>query len=112
MHPRPSWRRPVGRERPRCPPSTRRCLLRALGLAHHWQRLLDAQRVTSVAEIAEAEGIDVTQVRRLLRLALLAPEVVERLVGTPEATLQQVMRGGWSSRWADHMRVFTSSRGA
>jgi len=54
-------------------------LMRALGLAHHWQRLLDEQRAASVAEIAEAEGMDVTQVRRVMRLTLLAPEVVERL---------------------------------
>ena len=32
------------------------------------------------------------QVRRLLGLTLLAPEVVERLVGTPGAALERVMR--------------------
>ena len=36
-------------------------LMHALGLAHHWQRLLDEQRAATVAEIAEAEGMDVTQ---------------------------------------------------
>lgn len=54
-------------------------LMRALGLALHWQRLLDQQRTASVAEFAEAEGMDVTQVRRVMRLTLLGPEVVERL---------------------------------
>ncbi|RCW15798.1 hypothetical protein RSP816_01055, partial [Ralstonia solanacearum] len=47
-------------------------LMRALGLAHYWQRLLDEQRFASVAEIAEAEGIDVSRAYRLLRLTLLA----------------------------------------
>ena len=70
-------------------------LMRALGLAHHWQRLLDEQRAASVAEIAEAEGMDVTQVRRVMRLTLLAPEVVERLVGSPDAVLEKVMRRPW-----------------
>jgi hypothetical protein len=79
-------------------------LLRALGLAYHWQRLLDEQRATSVAQIAEAEGVGGTQVRRLLRLTLLAPEVVERLVGTPGAVLEQVMRRSWPLVWADQMR--------
>ena len=83
-------------------------LLRALGLAHHWQRLLDEQRATSVAQIAEAEGVDVTQVRRLLRLTLLAPEVVECLVGAPGATLEQVMRSAWRSAWRDQTRVFAA----
>ena len=74
-------------------------LMRALGLAHHWQRLLDEQRVASVAEIAEAEGMDVTQVRRVMRLTLLAPEVIERLMGAPEIVLEHVMRRPWSNGW-------------
>ena len=78
-------------------------LLRALGLAHHWQRLLDEGRAASVAQIAEAEGVDVTQVRRLLRLTLLAPEVVEYLVADPQATLEQVMRRPWPLAWADQL---------
>lgn len=70
-------------------------LMRALGLAYHWQRLQDERRPGSVAEIAEAEGIDVTQVRRLMRLTLLAPEVVEHLAGAPGAVLERVMRRPW-----------------
>jgi hypothetical protein len=80
-------------------------LMRALGLAHHWQRLLDEQRAASVAEIAQAEGIDVTQVRRLLRLTLLAPEVLERLTESPTAVLEHVMRQPWPNGWSDQMRV-------
>jgi hypothetical protein len=85
-------------------------LLRALGLAYRWQRLLDEQRATSVAQIAEAEGVDVTQVRRLLRLTLLAPEVVERLVGTPGAALEQVMRRAWPFLWEDQIRRLLHER--
>lgn len=80
-------------------------LLRALGLAYHWQRLLDEQRVGSVAEIAEAEEINVTQVRRLMRLTLLAPAVVEQLVGTSETPLEQLMRCPWPIAWKDQIRV-------
>ena len=80
-------------------------LMRALGLAHHWQRLLDEQRAASVAEIAQDEGMDVTQVRRLLRLALLAPEVLERLTESPEAVLEHVMRRPWPNGWSDQMRA-------
>ena len=80
-------------------------LLRALGLAYHWQRLLDEHRVGSVAEIAEAEEINVTQVRRLMRLALLAPAVVEQLVGASETALEQLMRCPWPTAWQDQIRV-------
>lgn len=82
-------------------------LLRALGLAYHWQRLLDEQRVGSVAEIAEAEEINVTQVRRLMRLTLLAPAVVEQLVDTSETPLEQLMRCPWPTAWKDQIRVLT-----
>jgi hypothetical protein len=53
---------------------------------------LAEQHVGSMAEIAEAEVINVTQVRRLMRLTLLAPAVVEQLVGTSETALEQLMR--------------------
>lgn len=80
-------------------------LLRALGLAYHWQRLLDEQRVGSVAVIAEAEEINVTQVRRLMRLTLLAPVVVEQLVGSSETALEQLMRCPLPTAWKDQIRV-------
>lgn len=83
-------------------------LMRALGLAHHWQRLLDEERAASVAEIAKAEGMDVTQVRRVMRLTLLAPEVIERLVGAPDILLEQVMRRPWPNGWSDQMRGLAS----
>ena len=80
-------------------------LLRALGLAHHWQRLLDEGRAVSVIDIAEAEGVDVKQVRRVMRLTLLAPEVVERLVGAPDAVLEKVMRRPWPPSWENQRRM-------
>ena len=79
--------------------------MRALGLAHHWQRLLDEERVASVADIAKAEGMDVTQVRRIMRLTLLAPEVIERLVGAPDILLEQVMRRPWPNGWGEQKQV-------
>jgi hypothetical protein len=78
-------------------------LMRALGLAHHWQRLLDEERAASVAEIATAEGMDVTQVRRVMRLTLLAPEVIERLAGAPDIVLEQVMRRSWPNGWGEQI---------
>jgi len=82
-------------------------LMRALGLAHHWQRLLDEERVASVAEIAKAEGMDVTQVRRVLQLTLLAPEVIERLVGAPDIVLERVRRSPWPNGWDKQLQVLS-----
>jgi hypothetical protein len=49
--------------------------------------------------------MDVTQVRRVMRLTLLAPEVVERLVGSPDAVLEKVMRRPWPNGWGDQILV-------
>ena len=67
-------------------------LIRALGLAHYWQRLLDDGKVRTIADIAQMEGINITQVRRLLRLNLLAPKIVENLMNTSVTLLEQVIR--------------------
>lgn len=80
-------------------------LTRALGLAHHWQRLLDEERAVSLADIAKAEGMDITQVRRIMRLTLLAPEVIERLVGASDIVLEQVMRRPWPSNWGKQRQM-------
>ncbi|MGY6217128.1 hypothetical protein ACW73L_18370 [Methylolobus aquaticus] len=43
--------------------------VRALGLDHHWQHLLDTGKLGSLREIAAAEGMDRGQVSRIARLA-------------------------------------------
>lgn len=83
-------------------------LLRSLGLAHHWQRLLDEERAATVADIATAEGIDVTQVRRVMRLTLMAPEIVERLVVSPSSVLEQLMRRPWPCLWREQQELLRS----
>jgi len=90
---------------PEHPETADTALLRALGLAHHWQRLLSTGRFASVAEIAEAEGLDVSQVHRLMRLTLLAPEVVERLVESPDLPVERLLGRPWPYGWAEQMRV-------
>lgn len=79
-------------------------LLRALGLAHHWRRLLDEERVASMQQIAQAEGVDVSYVRRLLRLTLLAPKVVERLAVGDDARLDDLLGKSLPIEWGEHER--------
>jgi hypothetical protein len=52
-------------------------LIRALARAHRWKRLLEDGTYRSAAELAEAEAITRSFVNRLLRLTLLAPDIVE-----------------------------------
>jgi hypothetical protein len=56
-------------------------LVKALARAWRWQRQLDQGIYVSVTEIAEAERISKSYVSRILRLALLAPDVVEAILG-------------------------------
>jgi hypothetical protein len=56
-------------------------LVKALARAWRWQRQLDRGVYSSVAEIAEAEKISKSFVSRILRLALLAPDIVEAILG-------------------------------
>lgn len=51
--------------------------IRALGLAHYWQRLLDEGKYQSLTEIASVEGIDLGQASRTAQLTRLAPEVIQ-----------------------------------
>ena len=86
-------------------------LLRALGLAHYWQRLLNDGKVQTIGDIAQLEEMDVTQVRRLLRLALLAPNLLETIVAKAELTsinLEFVLRRSMPDDWHAQEVVLTA----
>ena len=55
-------------------------LVKALARAWRWQELLDRGVYASVTEIAEAEKISKSYVSRILRLALLVPDLVEAIL--------------------------------
>ena len=80
-------------------------LLRALGLAHHWQRLLDEERVASVDEIAAAEGMDVSYIRRLLRLTLIAPKVIEQLAAGVSGKLENLLGQPLPLDWREQLML-------
>jgi hypothetical protein len=55
-------------------------LVKALARAWRWQRMLDEGVYASVSEIGDAENISKSYVSRILRLALLAPDIVEAIL--------------------------------
>lgn len=79
-------------------------LIRALARAHWWKRLLEEGRYRSAGELAEAEGATRSFVNRLLRLTLLAPDIVEAILegGQPKGMqLEEVTRAmpsGWEKQ--------------
>jgi hypothetical protein len=79
-------------------------LVKALARAWRWQKLLDKGVYASVSEIGDAENISKSYVSRILRLALLAPNVVEEiLAGTADQMLvlerlERPMPASWSDQ--------------
>lgn len=55
-------------------------LVKALARAFRYQRLLDEGRYASISEMAAAERVERGYVGRLLRLTLLAPDILEDLL--------------------------------
>ena len=75
------------------PPKFDRALVKALARAHRWQRMLENAQYGTLAELAEAERISRSYVCRVLRLTLLAPDIVERILdGRPTAGLAQLLK--------------------
>jgi hypothetical protein len=62
------------------PPPTNKPLALAVARAHRWRELLESGRYTTIRELACDLGLDNSYVARILRLSLLAPDIVEAIV--------------------------------
>jgi hypothetical protein len=56
-------------------------VVKALARAWRWQRMLDEGAYSTVSEIGDAENVSKSYVSRILRLAWLAPDIVESILG-------------------------------
>jgi hypothetical protein len=62
------------------PWQTDRTLVKALARAFRWKHMLDSGEFATISELAEREGIAPSYMTRIMRLALLAPDVVEAIL--------------------------------
>lgn len=81
-------------------------LVKALARAHRYQRMLDEGRYASISEMAAAERIERGYLGTLLRLTLLAPDIVEavlhgRTTGFVLAVLMQPFPLAWNEQAAN-----------
>jgi hypothetical protein len=68
-------------------------LVKALARAHRWQRVLESGEYGTLAELSAAERISRSYICRVLRLTLLAPDIVERILdGRQAPQLAQLMK--------------------
>lgn len=79
----------------RGPSGANSTLVKALARAFRWRRMMETGRYGTIDELAAAEKINSSYVSRLLRLTLLAPDIVEAILDSrqPEGvTLPALMR--------------------
>lgn len=55
-------------------------LVKALARAFRWKRMLESGEFATIAELADREGIAPSYMTRVLRLTLLAPDIVESII--------------------------------
>ena len=82
---------PEGAAQPRRTDNT---LVKALARAFRWKRMLELGDFVTINELAEREGIAVSYLTRVLRLTLLAPDIVEAILNGrqgPDVTLVQLL---------------------
>ena len=82
-------------------------LLKALARAFRYQKLLDEGRYASISEMAAEEKIERGYLGTLLRLTLLAPEMVEAILNgrQPEGVTLPRLLEGLPVSWGEQMLV-------
>ena len=74
------------------PRQTDDTLFKALARAFRWQKMLEKGDHTTITELADAEKINHSYLSRVLRLTLLAPDIVESIInGNQLLTLKDVL---------------------
>lgn len=82
-------------------------LIRALGLAHYWQRLLDEGKHRSLTEIASIEGMDRGQANRISLLTRLAPEIIQSCLSDHQsgAKMESLAKACQAVTWNDQTPI-------
>ena len=83
-------------------------IVKALARAFRWKRMLESGEFTTMAELAEREGIAASYMTRVLRLTLLAPDIIEAILDgrqEPEITLAQMLKP-FPASWNEQKMMF------
>ena len=85
-------------------------LVKAVARAFRWKRMLESGEFATVAELAEREGIAPSYITRILRVTLLAPNIVEAILDGsqgPGVTLAPVLEP-FPVEWDEQRRRFST----
>lgn len=65
-------------------------LMKAVVRAHRWREMLEYGEYTSSAELAKAQKINDSYLSRILRLTLIAPDIIEAILSGHQPTTLQL----------------------
>lgn len=91
-------------------------MVKAIARAHRWRNMLENGEYATIREIAVAEKINETYVGRVLRLTLLAPDIVEAILGgrkPAELRLERLLQPfpvEWTDQGAEMNMCFSQPR--
>ena len=83
-------------------------LVKALARAFRWKRMIDTGRYATITDLAAHEGIAPSYLTRILRLTLLAPDIVDTILEGqqgPDVTLARLM-DGFPEEWRRQRKSF------
>jgi len=82
-------------------------LMRAVVQAFHWKSLMEAGQFATVSELAATEGLNGSYVAHVLRLTLLAPDLVEAVLdgGQPKTMQLQSLVRAVPDFWDDQRLI-------
>lgn len=82
-------------------------LIKAVARAFRWRRMLETGRFATIKELSAAEKINPSYVSRVLRLTLLAPDIVEAILDgrQPEGMTLQALMEPFPVEWGRQQRV-------
>jgi hypothetical protein len=91
-------------------PRSENTLTKALARAFRWKRMLESGEYTTIADLAKGEGIAPSYMTRVMRMTLLAPEIVEAIVDGrqgQEVTLAKLLEP-FAAEWVSQQHLSRS----
>lgn len=84
-------------------------LVKAVSRGFRWRKMLETGVHATLAELAAAEKINPSYVSRVLRLTLLAPDIIDAILDgrqPPKLTLAKALRP-FQPHWVEQIKAFT-----
>ena len=83
-------------------------LIKALARAHRWRRMIEQGQFASITEVAKAEKVNQSYACRLLRMTLLAPDIVCKILDGRQSDQLSIndFTGGFPAEWSRQREKF------